>query len=67
MTSRQPGRARLIDRTQTSGADAWILGVAIALDLGVLAVFKYYGFFVYSFGDGLDTIGLWMPLPLLTI
>ena len=39
----------------------------MALDLGVLAVFKYYGFFVESVGEGLDTVGLGLPLPLLTI
>jgi len=37
------------------------------LDLGVLGVFKYYGFFVQDIGDLLDGIGLGMPLPLLTI
>ena len=33
----------------------------------VLAVFKYYGFFTQSIADALDTVGLGMPLPLLTI
>jgi D-alanyl-lipoteichoic acid acyltransferase DltB (MBOAT superfamily) len=44
-----------------------ILGVAVALDLGVLAAFKYYGFFVQSLAHGLDDVGLGLPLPLLAI
>jgi hypothetical protein len=39
----------------------------VVFDLGVLAVFKYYGFFVTDVSDVLDTIGLGMPLPLATI
>ena len=30
-------------------------------------MFKYYGFFVDEFGGLLDSIGLGMPLPLLTL
>jgi alginate O-acetyltransferase complex protein AlgI len=59
--------ARLIDRTDDDRRRSVILGVAVALDLGVLAVFKYYGFFVESLGSGLDAIGLGLPLPLLAI
>jgi alginate O-acetyltransferase complex protein AlgI len=44
-----------------------ILGIAVALDLGALAVFKYYSFFAQSIADVLNSIGLGMPLPLLTI
>ena len=39
----------------------------MTLDLLVLGVFKYYAFFVEDVGDVLDTIGLGLPLPLLTI
>ncbi len=39
----------------------------VAFDLGVLGVFKYYGFFVNDIGGFLDTIGLGLPLPLLTL
>src|SRR5688500_15324139 len=35
----------------------------VAFDLGVLGVFKYYGFFVSDVGAFLDAIGLGMPLP----
>ena len=39
----------------------------VAFDLGVLGVFKYYGFFVNDIGAFLDAIGLGLPLPLLTL
>ena len=45
----------------------WIVRAAVALDLGVLAVFKYYAFFVQDIGDALDAIHLGLPIPLLTI
>jgi alginate O-acetyltransferase complex protein AlgI len=59
--------ARLIERTDDEHRRKLIVGVAVALDLGVLAVFKYYGFFVQSLAHGLDDIGLGLPLPLLAI
>src|SRR3954451_19447993 len=59
--------ARLIDRTGDQRRRSVILGVAVALDLGVLAVFKYYGFFVQSVAHGLDAVRLGLPLPLLAI
>jgi alginate O-acetyltransferase complex protein AlgI len=45
----------------------WITAAAVTFDLGVLAVFKYYGFFTQNVGDLLDSFGLGMPLPLLSI
>ena len=36
-------------------------------DLGLLAVFKYLGFFVDSMDDALDGVGLGSPLPLLQV
>jgi D-alanyl-lipoteichoic acid acyltransferase DltB (MBOAT superfamily) len=59
--------ARLIDRQASERARSWIVGVAVALDLGVLAVFKYYGFFAQSLARLLGDVGLGMPLPLLSI
>ena len=59
--------AQLIHRTEDERRRRGILAVAVTLDLAVLAVFKYYGFFVEGFGEGLDTVGLGMPLPLLAI
>src|SRR3954452_3925864 len=57
--------AVLIARTESERARSVILAVAVALDLGVLAVFKYYGFFVENVDRALGPLSL--PLPLLTI
>jgi alginate O-acetyltransferase complex protein AlgI len=59
--------AKLLGRTQDERARKWIVGLAVALDLGVLAVFKYYGFFVQDVDDALHPFRLHVPLPLLTI
>jgi alginate O-acetyltransferase complex protein AlgI len=59
--------ARLIHRTEDQRRRKWIVGAAVALDLGVLAVFKYYAFFVQDIGDVLDAVHLGLPIPLLTI
>src|SRR4051794_19231553 len=59
--------AKLLGRTQDERAHKWIVGLAVALDLGVLAVFKYYGFFVQDVDDALHPFRLHVPLPLLTI
>jgi alginate O-acetyltransferase complex protein AlgI len=45
----------------------WITAAAVIFDLGTLAVFKYYGFFAQNVGNLLDSFGLGMPLPLLSI
>jgi D-alanyl-lipoteichoic acid acyltransferase DltB (MBOAT superfamily) len=44
-----------------------VLAAVVAVDLGVLALFKYYGFFVQDIGDLLDAAGLGLPLPLLSL
>ena len=59
--------ARLIHRSNDERRRKWILGITVGLDLLVLAVFKYYGFFVSGTADALDAVKLGMPLPLLTI
>ncbi len=59
--------ARLLQRTADERRRRRIVAAVVVLDLGVLAVFKYYGFFVESAGSALDTVGLGLPLPLLTI
>ena len=59
--------ARLIHRTQDERRRKQILAAAVALDLLVLGVFKYYGFFVQSLADTLEGVGLGAPMPLLTI
>src|SRR4051812_7058089 len=59
--------AQLIHRTASEQRRRWIVRAAVALDLGVLAVFKYYSFFVGDVSRVLDAVRLGLPLPLLTI
>src|SRR3954453_21098094 len=59
--------AVLVDRTEDERHRKWITAGAVAIDLGVLGLFKYYGFFSQQVGDFLDSIGLGMPVPLLTL
>jgi D-alanyl-lipoteichoic acid acyltransferase DltB (MBOAT superfamily) len=59
--------ARAIARSDEERTRKRITAAAVALDLGVLAVFKYYAFFTQDVSDTLDTIGLGSPMPLLTV
>jgi alginate O-acetyltransferase complex protein AlgI len=59
--------AVLVHRAPDERTKKRIVAAMVAVDLGVLGVFKYYGFFVDEFGRLLDSIGLGMPLPLLTL
>src|SRR3978361_1928389 len=59
--------AKAIHRTGDERRRKWIVRAAVALDLGVLAVFKYYAFFVQDVGGVLDAVHLGLPIPLLTI
>jgi alginate O-acetyltransferase complex protein AlgI len=59
--------AVLVDRRESERARTLITAAVVALDLGVLGLFKYYGFFTQQIGDFLDSIGLGMPVPLLTL
>src|SRR3954462_4650540 len=54
--------ARLIHRTPAPRPRGRILAAAVVLDLGVLAVFKYYGFFAQSVDHTLGRVGLDLPL-----
>ena len=68
LTLANQASARLIHRTREDPRRSkQILAAAIVIDLGVLGVFKYYGFFVEDIGALLDTIGLGLPLPLLSL
>jgi D-alanyl-lipoteichoic acid acyltransferase DltB (MBOAT superfamily) len=58
---------RLIAGTADERRRAWICGTAVALDLLMLGIFKYYAFFATDVGDVLDSVGLGTPLPLLTV
>lgn len=44
-----------------------VLVGAVAANLGVLAWFKYYGFFISSLTNALEPVGIQPPLPLLQI
>jgi alginate O-acetyltransferase complex protein AlgI len=59
--------AVLVDRQEDDRRRTWITAATVAIDLGVLGLFKYYGFFTQQIGDFLHSIGLGMPLPLLTL
>src|SRR5918998_1777462 len=67
LTVANQAAALLIHRTADERRRRWIVGATVAVDLGVLGVFKYYGFFVDEISRFLDSIGLGMPLPLLTL
>jgi D-alanyl-lipoteichoic acid acyltransferase DltB (MBOAT superfamily) len=59
--------ATLIDRSDSPRQRKAIVSVAVALNLAVLGVFKYYGFFAQDINDLLDSFGLGLPIPLATI
>src|SRR5918998_1103390 len=59
--------ARMIAGTDDANRRKWILRIAVGLDLLTLGFFKYYGFFTEEVGAALDSIGLGMPLPLLSV
>jgi D-alanyl-lipoteichoic acid acyltransferase DltB (MBOAT superfamily) len=59
--------ARLIHRTAHERRRRAIVRVAVAANLGVLGLFKYYAFFVTDVDRVLDAVRLSLPLPLLTL
>jgi alginate O-acetyltransferase complex protein AlgI len=59
--------ARLIHASDDERRRKWITGIAVAGNLGVLGVFKYYSFFVQDVDDVLEAMRLGLPLPLLTV
>jgi alginate O-acetyltransferase complex protein AlgI len=59
--------AQVIARSPSQVTRRRALTVAIVFDLGLLAVFKYLGFFVSELDGGLDSIGLGSSIPLLQI
>src|SRR5215210_8875921 len=58
---------QVIARSPSARARKRALIAAVAFDVGLLAVFKYLGFFVSEMDDALDSIGLGSPLPLVQI
>jgi alginate O-acetyltransferase complex protein AlgI len=61
------GAAQLIHRSVDERRRAWICRVAVAVDLLLLGVFKYYSWFAQAVAQTLHSVSLGMPLPLLTI
>ena len=59
--------AVMVARTEAENRRGLIMAATVAVDLGVLGLFKYYGFFAGEIGSFLDSLGLGMPLPLLTL
>src|SRR3954471_11526486 len=59
--------AVLVARAASERRKKQITAATVAIDLGVLGVFKYYGFFTDEIDGFLDSIGLGVPLPLLTL
>ena len=59
--------AVLIHRSEGERRRTAIAAAAVTLDLGLLATFKYYGFFITSVNSLLDRFGLAAPLPLISI
>jgi len=59
--------AKAIERAATAAARKWLLAATVALNLGLLGWFKYYGFFVTSVANTLHVFRLNADLPLLRI
>jgi alginate O-acetyltransferase complex protein AlgI len=59
--------AVLLTRTEDERRRRGIVAGAVALDLGALAVFKYYSFFAQQWADVASNVGVGATLPLLTI
>ncbi len=59
--------ARLIDRATDERVRRRLMSVAVAGDLAVLGVFKYYSFFAQDVARVLNELSLGLPFPLLTI
>ncbi len=59
--------ATLAHRSGSDRRRKRLVALAVAVDLVVLGVFKYYAFFVQDAARVLDAVSLGLPLPLLTI
>ncbi len=57
----------LLDGTRDTARRKIIVAVAVAMNLGVLAFFKYYGFFITSLNDLMFSLGLEREMPFLEI
>jgi alginate O-acetyltransferase complex protein AlgI len=59
--------ATLISHAATERRRRVLVAAAVVGDVAVLGVFKYYSFFAQQLSDSFSSVGLGMPLPLLTI
>ena len=59
--------AKAIEGAAAAAARKWLLAATVAVNLGVLGWFKYYGFFVTSVANTLHAFHLNADLPLLRI
>lgn len=59
--------AKAIHATADPGRRKLLVRIAVVLDLALLGVFKYYGFFVEQAAGALDAFGLGAPFPVLAI
>jgi alginate O-acetyltransferase complex protein AlgI len=59
--------ARLVHASDDERRRRRIVAATVALDLGVLGVFKYYSFFAQDVDRVLESMRLGLPLPLLTL
>jgi D-alanyl-lipoteichoic acid acyltransferase DltB (MBOAT superfamily) len=59
--------AKAIERAAGAAARKWLLAATVAVNLGILGWFKYYGFFVTSVANTLHVFHLNADLPLLRI
>lgn len=57
----------IIGRLGAERGRKWALGLTVALNLGILAFFKYYEFFITSLERVLTSLGLERELPLMAI
>ena len=59
--------AKLMDRAGSQRSRRAIMATTVTLDVGVLVLFKYYGFFAQQLNDALDSVGLGLSAPLVAI
>ncbi|HEY1540385.1 MAG TPA: MBOAT family protein [Solirubrobacteraceae bacterium] len=67
VTLANQGAAKIIHRSSDERVRRGVATLAVALDLGTLGVFKYYGFFAQEINSLLDDVGLGLPVPLAAI
>lgn len=56
-----------LDRARRGATRKWIVGLVVTVDLGVLAFFKYYDFFLTSLDGLLRQLGLARDLPFMEV